>query len=151
VANLITLSRSTSTMIFIRFRFPTVPGTLYEITFDYFISQPQTKTSYRIGVGNSDGTLDVHWDSGATQLQADESYTAFPSASAKDIAAASCIKPKFQPQSPPAYGQWNTGKVALRAHSTQAAFLMTSEGVGGMQWKNFYIRAKDASWCPDAA
>ncbi|KAL1649877.1 hypothetical protein SLS61_006255 [Didymella pomorum] len=151
VANLITLSRSISTMIFIRFRFPTVPGTLYEITFDYFISQPQTKTSYRIGVGNSDGTLDVHWDSGATQLQADESYTAFPSASAKDIAAASCIKPKFQPQSPPAYGQWNTGKVALRAHSTQAAFLMNSEGVGGMQWKNFYIRAKDASWCPDAA
>lgn len=124
--------------------------TTYEISFDYFIAAPQTQTTYRITIGDDTyGVVNLAWTSGGSALQFDESYTSSQWATA-DAAILSCIKAQYQPRTAPSFGQWNTAKVALRAHTTRGVFLMTSTGVGDMQWKNLCIRARDTSFCPRA-
>lgn len=152
-SNLLTLTRSDFALGFFRYLVSTSPGTLYEVSFDYFIEGPQSKTTYffKFGTTSDAGIVSINWDSQSAQPQFNEYYSGRSTTSSADVAAVSCIKANYQPRTIPAYGQWNKAKVAMRAQSTEGVLVMASTGVGNMQWKNIYIQAKDASWCPQAA
>lgn len=129
---------------------PFVPGTIYEISFDYFIAteaQPSTQGSrqaqrqYVFSISDTSGgnAAAVSW------LNTDQ--PAFSADGTSSASIATCAQAKYQPRTLPTSGQWNTAKLVLRPQSSQGEVLVTSEAVANMQIKNFYVRAKGASWC----
>ena len=61
-----------------------------------------------------------------------------------------CWKDKVMPQTTPASGVWNTGKLILKPMTNSAVFRWDFGDIGethGVQWKNLYVTKLPADYC----
>lgn len=130
-------------------RFPTIPYTVYEISFEYYQEATQGQ-SYFLEVGDSWGylaTLGWSQNSVGSPVQISPSYGNALGWTAAAQKVITCWNTKALPQTAPASGSWQTGKVILYPRSTEGYFRRDNYGLGTTQWRNVYVRQKTNDYC----
>ncbi|KAJ8111750.1 hypothetical protein OPT61_g5729 [Boeremia exigua] len=129
--------------------FPTIPYTVYEISFEYWQDNTQGQ-SYFLEVGDSNGYLaTLGWDQTpvSANVRKDPSYFQALYGSQTGLQMNSCWTSKAQPQQAPASGSWQSGKVALYPRTSRGYFRRDNYGLGTTQWRNVYVRAQKNDYC----
>lgn len=130
-------------------RFPTVPYTVYEITFEYFQQATQGQ-SYFLEVGDSAGylaTLGWNQNNVGAAVQISPSYGNALGWTQTASQVITCWNTKALPQTAPASGSWQTGRVVLYPRTTQGYFRRDNYGIGTTEWRNVYVRQKTNDYC----
>lgn len=130
-------------------RFPTVPYTVYEISFEYYQQATQGQ-SYFLEVGDSAGYLaTLGWSQNpvGSAVGISPSYGNALGWSAVSSQVINCWNTKAEPKTAPASGSWQTGKVVLYPRTTQGYFRRDNYGLGTTQWRNVYVRQKTNDYC----
>jgi hypothetical protein len=130
-------------------RFPTVPYTVYEISFEYYQEATQGQ-SYFLEVGDSSGylaTLGWNQNSVGSAVQIHPSYGNALGWTPTAYQVISCWNTKAEPKTAPASGGWQTGKVVLYPRTNQGYFRRDNYGIGTTQWRNVYVRQKTNDYC----
>lgn len=129
--------------------FPTIPNTIYEISFEYFQEDTQGQ-SYFLEVGDSRGYLATLWwrqtPAGGNVSKGPSYYQALGGSSV-GLQLNTCWTNKAQPQQAPASGSWQSGKVVLYSRTTMGYFRRDNYGLGTTQWRNVYARAQKNDYC----
>lgn len=130
-------------------RFPTIPYTIYEISFEYFQEDTQGQ-SYFLEVGDSSGYLaTLGWSQtpAGSEVQRSPSYWQALGGTAVGMKLNACWVNKVQPQQAPTSGTWQSGKVVLYSRTTTGYFRRDNYGFGTTQWRNVYVRAQKNDYC----
>lgn len=130
-------------------RFPTVPYTVYEISFEYY-QEATHGQSYFLEVGDSWGylaTLGWNQDSVGSAVQINPSYGNALGWTPASYQVINCWNTKAEPKTAPASGSWQTGKVILYTRTNQGYFRRDHSGLGTTQWRNVYVRQKTNDYC----
>ncbi|KAF3044328.1 hypothetical protein E8E12_008185 [Didymella heteroderae] len=130
-------------------RFPTIPYTVYEISFEYYQEVTQGQ-SYFLEVGDSNGylaTLGWSQNSVGSAVQISPSYGNALGWTPASYQVINCWNTKAEPKTAPASGSWQTGKVVLYPRTTQGYFRRDNYGIGTTQWRNVYVRQKTSDYC----
>ena len=138
--------------------FPVIANEIYEISFEYF-EQATTSNNghYFIEVGDSDGDeASLWWDQypAGSRVETRSYYTS----TLRDGTGAeidTCWYDKVLPQTAPASGVWNTGRVILKPRTSLGYFKWDFYAPGapgatranGLQWRNVYVTRMPAGYC----
>jgi hypothetical protein len=131
-----------------RLYFPTIPYTVYEISFEYYQEAGRDQVSF-IEVGDTQGylaTLAWYQSAQGTKALGGPSYgNAIRSPAGGQLNT--CWNNKIEPSIAPTSGTWQTGTVILYSRTTQGYFRRDQGGLGTQSWRNVYVRQKTNDFC----
>lgn len=129
--------------------FPTIPNTIYEISFEYYQEATQGQ-SYFLEVGDSRGYLaTLGWKQNPVGGNVSKSPSYFQALGGSKVGLQlnTCWINKAQPQQAPAGGSWQSGTVVLYSRASMGYFRRDNYGLGTTQWRNVYARAQKSDYC----
>ncbi|KAJ8116343.1 hypothetical protein OPT61_g2196 [Boeremia exigua] len=128
--------------------FPTIPYTVYEISFEYYQDPGNSQVSF-VEVGDSQGMLaTTAWfqdREGTAVLGGPNWGVAMGGTVGGEMNA--CWNSKSEPQITPASGSWQTGTLLLYTRTDQGYFRRDNGGFGTQQWRNVFLRQKTDDYC----
>ncbi|KAL8788747.1 MAG: hypothetical protein Q9195_007154 [Heterodermia aff. obscurata] len=138
-----------------RIDFPVIANEIYEISFDYL--QPASSVNgdhYFIEVGDDGYEASLYWEQSQPAGTPTIGTSYYSQALSDDTGAKmdACWKTKLLPQTAPAPGVWNSGKVILKPRIDSGYFRWDYSYSGPssghtLQWKNVYVTKMPANYC----
>ncbi|KAG7004913.1 hypothetical protein G7Y79_00022g051340 [Physcia stellaris] len=138
--------------------FPVIANEIYEISFEYFEQATASNNGhYFIEVGDTDGDeASLWWDQYPAGSRVEmQSYYTSTLHDGTGAAIETCWYDKVLPQTAPASGVWNSGRVVLKPRTNMGYFKWDFYAPGapgttranGLQWRNVYVTRVPAAYC----